>query len=211
MISERRILANRANAQKSTGPKTPAGKATSSMNGVRHGLCSTTFVLFNENLEEYTQLRDEFIARFGPRDQVELELIERMVHACWNLRRTWTMVNETLNLQMFRMEGDLAKRYADLAERSRAAAAFEELAKQPALPLLYRYEARQNTEYQRALKTWLELRKNVPLAPAGAPLPRPRTERTHRASAARSRSYGRGSRSSLANRNPTEPNFISQH
>ena len=94
-----------------------------------------------------------------------------MVHACWNLRRTWTMVNETLNLQMSRMEADLAKRYADLPERSRAAAAFEELAKQPALPLLYRYEARQNTEYQRALKTWLELRKNVPLAPAGALLP----------------------------------------
>jgi len=40
MTSERQIDANRRNAQKSTGPKTEAGKKQSSANAYRHGLTS---------------------------------------------------------------------------------------------------------------------------------------------------------------------------
>ena len=38
MASERQIAANRANAKRSTGPKTAAGKQKSSRNAFRHGL-----------------------------------------------------------------------------------------------------------------------------------------------------------------------------
>jgi pantothenate synthetase len=38
MASEKQIGANRANALKSTGPRTAAGRATSSRNAYRHGL-----------------------------------------------------------------------------------------------------------------------------------------------------------------------------
>jgi hypothetical protein len=38
MATERQILANRANAQRSTGPKTARGKRASSRNAFRHGL-----------------------------------------------------------------------------------------------------------------------------------------------------------------------------
>ena len=38
MATEKQIAANRANAQKSTGPKTAAGKLKSSRNAYRHGL-----------------------------------------------------------------------------------------------------------------------------------------------------------------------------
>ena len=37
-ISERRLRANRANALRSTGPKTAAGKARSRANAIKHGL-----------------------------------------------------------------------------------------------------------------------------------------------------------------------------
>jgi hypothetical protein len=38
MASEKQIAANRANAKRSTGPKTLAGKTASSRNAFRHGL-----------------------------------------------------------------------------------------------------------------------------------------------------------------------------
>jgi RNA polymerase-interacting CarD/CdnL/TRCF family regulator len=40
MATEKQILANRKNARSSTGPRTTAGKACSSMNARRHGLAS---------------------------------------------------------------------------------------------------------------------------------------------------------------------------
>jgi hypothetical protein len=40
MATEKQILANRKNAQASTGPRTTPGKARSRMNARRHGLAS---------------------------------------------------------------------------------------------------------------------------------------------------------------------------
>ena len=38
MATAKQVAANRANAARSTGPRTPAGRATSSRNAFRHGL-----------------------------------------------------------------------------------------------------------------------------------------------------------------------------
>ena len=39
-VSQKRLDANRRNAQKSTGPRTPEGKAKASANAATHGLSS---------------------------------------------------------------------------------------------------------------------------------------------------------------------------
>src|SRR5258707_7557672 len=61
MVSERRIAANRANAQKSTGPKSAEGKARSRRNALKHGMTSggdvlplEDEVLFKERLAGWT-------------------------------------------------------------------------------------------------------------------------------------------------------------
>jgi hypothetical protein len=40
MTSELQLAANRGNARKSTGPRTPLGKAVVARNGIKHGLLS---------------------------------------------------------------------------------------------------------------------------------------------------------------------------
>jgi hypothetical protein len=44
MSSDRQITANRANAKRSTGPKTIVGKIRSSRNALKHGLSASAFL-----------------------------------------------------------------------------------------------------------------------------------------------------------------------
>ena len=48
--SEKQLIANRQNAQKSTGPKTEAGKKKSSQNAVKHGLHSYQIAINSRRL-----------------------------------------------------------------------------------------------------------------------------------------------------------------
>ena len=59
-ISKRKLAANRANAQKSTGPTSVSGVATSSQNRRTHGLCGKFVVLPNESQELFDELLTAF-------------------------------------------------------------------------------------------------------------------------------------------------------
>ena len=60
MASERQIAANRANANKSTGPKSRAGRARTSGNSRQHGLAART-TLDQERFEAVQQLAQEIV------------------------------------------------------------------------------------------------------------------------------------------------------
>ena len=87
MPTEKQIHANRLNAQKSTGPKTPEGKAKVSMNSLRHGLRARALILPNENPEQFHQLCDDLEAEWQPQTATELALLEKMAIAQWKLVR----------------------------------------------------------------------------------------------------------------------------
>ena len=57
-VSEAKLEANRRNAQKSTGPRTEAGKKRSSLNAVTHGLRAETLVLLDEDPQVLEDRRD---------------------------------------------------------------------------------------------------------------------------------------------------------
>ncbi len=86
-ISDKQLQANRANAQKSTGPKTEAGKSTVSKNAVTHGLRSAQPVIDGEDPAEYNDFRNDIIVQFDPSGPMETLLVERIVRSAWRLRR----------------------------------------------------------------------------------------------------------------------------
>jgi hypothetical protein len=86
MATEAQTNANRENAKKSTGPRTPAGKAISSRNSLIHGMTSGKFLPPDGDPDEFFQLLDQFRDRFQPFDQFEDALVERLVAAEFKMR-----------------------------------------------------------------------------------------------------------------------------
>jgi len=81
MSSEAKIIANRRNAAKSTGPKSALGKQRSRMNASKHGLYSNPAHLPAEDLEAHAHLLaelEDFWQPQGPTERVLLGQIASM-------------------------------------------------------------------------------------------------------------------------------------
>jgi hypothetical protein len=87
MSTEKQIKANRLNAQSSTGPSTPGGKARTSMNAVKHGLTARQIVLPSEDQDEFDSFRADLFSSLNPQSAFEAVLVERIVTTAWRLRR----------------------------------------------------------------------------------------------------------------------------
>jgi hypothetical protein len=82
-----KIESNRANAQHSTGPRTPEGKARVSQNAVKHGLTSSKLFIRDDEHEEFTLFAEDLHSEILPMGALEEDLHARILHAAWNLRR----------------------------------------------------------------------------------------------------------------------------
>jgi hypothetical protein len=87
MTSDKKAEANRRNALKSTGPRTPEGKAAIRLNALRHGLRSEEILLPGEDEEALRELDQYLRAELQPVGELENLLIDRVVAAYWRLRR----------------------------------------------------------------------------------------------------------------------------
>jgi hypothetical protein len=88
VASERKVAANRANAMKSTGPRSSEGKAASRMNAMRHGLLAGTVPLLPwEDPKERARF-DEAVEQFyQPGSIMEEGLVRQIGSLLWRLRR----------------------------------------------------------------------------------------------------------------------------
>jgi hypothetical protein len=87
-VSPKRLAANRANAAKSSGPRTPQGKARSSQNARKHIFTASTFAVVRlEDLQEIAHLRDDLIAVYQPVNSQELFALERVALAQHSILR----------------------------------------------------------------------------------------------------------------------------
>jgi hypothetical protein len=87
MSSLRQIEANRINAQKSTGPRTVAGKAAIRFNALKSGIDANAEVIPGEDSCQLEALVSEYYARWSPRTPEVRALVDVSIHNEWLLRR----------------------------------------------------------------------------------------------------------------------------
>lgn len=138
MATAKQIAANRANAQRSTGPRTAAGKARSSQNAFKHGL-SLNLPLSAEMPSRLKALLTELVGANANQD--DKITAARLVHAQLRLMQ----IHEVRRVVFEQLPSPLTG--VDIKALRQLAA-------------LDRYERYSMTERNRALKEWRIKREN---------------------------------------------------
>ena len=87
MSSTAQILANRQNAEKSTGPVTATGRARVSQNATKLGLFSVANFVQPEEQDIFKDFESGYLTELSPASPLEQTLAREIVHSAWRLRR----------------------------------------------------------------------------------------------------------------------------
>jgi hypothetical protein len=124
MATPAQIAANKLNAQKSTGPTTPEGKAKSSMNRLTHGFASAQSIIPGESHEAFIALLDELLIEHQPATPTEEILVEKMAQTQWLTQRALNLQGEAFLELALKQESGAPKhlglliRYYTTADRA---------------------------------------------------------------------------------------------
>ena len=165
MATDAQTRANRANAEKSTGPRTRRGKVRSSKNALKHGLLATDAVLPGEDPAEFdrqlTALEDWAL----PRNPLEHEICRQIVDAQWRMQRLSRIETAIITADM----NDVLRR-----DRAKGAAAVEPgregdnkllgramlIGGAQSLVQLSRYDAHLTRRFYRSVQLLTEIRRD---------------------------------------------------
>ena len=147
-----KMIANRANAQHSTGPQ---DTSSTRFNGVQHGLTSKQTVLPGESQKEYDEFREEFLQDLSPNSALERTLADRIVAAAWRLKRfervETAFYNDRINAYCKdNPEADPAEAMANL---------FIDPLETAKMRLFLRYQTGVQKEFDKALSEFRKIKK----------------------------------------------------
>lgn len=131
--SSTRVEINRANAEHSTGPRTPEGKLASSRNSLKHGLASAQLIIPGEDPAAFDALLADLLHDHQPANPTEQLLVQEMAQSYWLTQRALRFQNEC-----FTAEGVDQKRLA----------------------LFLRYQTTHERAFHKALNTLIRLKKD---------------------------------------------------
>jgi hypothetical protein len=155
MSSFRRLISSRANAARSTGPRTAAGKRRSSQNALRHGCYSRTPLLPNESPSEFDTLLQTHLSSLHPRNPAERACINQMAQARWRQTRFAAalerMLDEAIEAQ--------PPHFKDFEPLARIQAAYMDLLDNHDFQVLSSTENTESHRYYRALTSLLKLKR----------------------------------------------------
>jgi hypothetical protein len=153
MISERQQDANRRNAAKSNGPKTPEGRAAVRMNALKHGLTAAEIVLPTEDKLEFEQFQAAFEEECQPVGPIEQVLVEDIVAARWRMNRARKMEPGFFVLRLQAMRREIKEDFSNLDPQAHLALIFRDDARDAdTIGKMSRYEARFERSFHKALK-----------------------------------------------------------
>lgn len=148
MMTQPKFDANRANAQHSTGPQTPEGKAAVSQNATKHGMTARKLTLAPEELAELETLTESFREAYEPQTAAESALLRRMVEYFWRGKRALAVERALFN----QCACELAAERDDLTYDDAMALMFADPRYEPRLRLFMRYHSQIDRSYRKALK-----------------------------------------------------------
>ena len=158
ILSEAQLLANQLNAQKSTGPRTEAGKARSSMNARRHGLTGQFYVMNNADRTAYETFEKSLLAALKPVGAYEHQLAVSIAQDHWRINRSRAIEFNTLGL------GHEERKAAALANTPEVEAAITQARtwhhEHPGLTNISLYETRVNRMISKNEKRLAELQQS---------------------------------------------------
>jgi hypothetical protein len=140
---------------KSTGPRTPEGKAISSHNATRHGLTGRVVVLPFEDLNVYNAFCKELMADLAPETPLERQYAQTFCDTQWRLNRARSYEDGMLALGHFELSGSIGTDHPETLAALTAAKTFRENSK--AFVNLSLYEQRLQRAQKEALRQLQEL------------------------------------------------------
>jgi hypothetical protein len=190
--SPNRLAANRANAARSTGPRTPEGKARSSQNARQHTFTPKNYAVIRlEPIDVLVNLRADLVACYQPVNSQELFALERVALAQLSLLRSAALenglftacLNETITRegmpQIFLNEaltGDLEVTRAHNRNFCRAEGFAQRTRNPNTWTFFLRYQQQSERLYRRAVEDFervKKLRSELPNEPLNEPTNEP--------------------------------------
>ena len=101
MATPAQLSANRANAQRSTGPRSVEGKSVSRFNALKHGVDAASITLPGEDPNAYQSLADAYDETYPTETVIQRFLIDSLIRADWHKKR------------LQRLEADLIRKALD--------------------------------------------------------------------------------------------------
>jgi hypothetical protein len=98
-VTDKTIAANRANARKSTGPTTGAGKRRAQMNSLKHGFFAKELQFGEEERLEFEALRESLSQQFAPAKPMQQIAFDKIVCCCWRCKVALRMESRAVVLQ----------------------------------------------------------------------------------------------------------------
>jgi hypothetical protein len=156
MATQSQIDANRRNAQKSTGPTTPEGRAAVRHNALKHGLTADVLIPMDEDRPEFDRVCEAFETEYQPVGPTEESLLANLVAANWRLGRARKEETGFFVKRAIELERD-SQEYREAARNTRLAIIVDlDSAGPNTLAKISRYEARLERSFYKALS---ELRR----------------------------------------------------